>query len=272
MNKINILMCGNDMVFRGMELAMLSLIHHTDAPIRLYIGTMELSDVNENFRPITEDMRVRIERILKSRNQASEAILKDFGNSFRRELLHSKNIATSYTPYTMIRLFAHEIKEIDDKLLYLDADILFKGDVRELYCLDIDSYHIAGARDYIGKFFFSPRYLNAGVILFNMKRMRMDGIFEKCISLCNNKKMLLCDQHALNKYARCRLILNRRFNEQKKTASDTVIRHFSMTIRLFPYFRTQSVKPWQKELVHNLLQDHSFDDIYNEYERMNHEQ
>ncbi|MBE6634858.1 MAG: hypothetical protein E7617_01480 [Ruminococcaceae bacterium] len=268
MNKINILMCGNDRVLPGMELAMLSLIRHTDAAVRLYIGTMDLSDINERFRPVTEEMRGALELLLKSKNPESEVILRDFGESFRRDLIHSKNINTGYTPYTMIRLFANEIEDIGDKLLYLDTDVLLQGDVLEIYDLNIDDYHIAGVRDYIGKFFFSPRYLNAGVILFNMNTMRRDRIFEKCILLCNNKKMLLCDQHALNRYAKRRLILNRRFNEQKRTAPDTLIRHFSMTVKLFPYFHTQTVKPWQPELVHSMLGDHSFDDIFKEYDSM----
>lgn len=267
MKPMNILMCGNDRVFPGVLLCILSIVKYNKDPIRLYIGTMDLTDVDVRYRPITEKMRADAERLLKRANKDSTAVLVDFGESFRRELINSKNMGTSYTPYTMIRLFADEIGEIEDRLLYLDTDVMLKGNIRELYDKDVGNYHVAGARDFFGKVFFGPRYLNAGVILFNMDKMKEEGVFKLCRRLCNDKKMLLSDQHALNKYAKRKLILRRRFNEQHKNRKDTLIRHFAMTIRWFPYFHTETVKPWQTELIHEKLGDFSFDDIFLEYTR-----
>ncbi len=267
-NSIKILMCGNRSIFKGILLAVLSLTEHSNSEIILYIGTMDLSDIDNRFIPISDEQRKTAEDILKRKNKNSKAVLIDFTESFRRELINSKNIKSGYTPYAMIRLFADEIEDADDKLLYLDTDVLFKGDVLELYSINIEGYHMAGARDFFGKFFFSPSYLNSGVLLLNMKELRNDGILKKCRVLCNEKKMLLFDQHALNKYATRKLILKRRFNEQKKTFDDTLIRHFSMTIKWFPYFRTETVKPWQPELVHEKLRDFAFDKIFQDYERM----
>ncbi len=267
MTDIKILMCGNKNVFRGMLLGVLSITKYNKDPITLYIGTMDLCDKDSRYLPISEDMRAMLEKILKSANPDSRAQLLDFSESFRRELINSKNLSTDYTPYAMIRLFADEIDGVGDKLLYLDTDVLFNGDVRELYDINIENYHLAGARDFFGKFFFSPKYLNSGVLLFNMPMMIRDGVFKKCRVLCNNKKMLLFDQHALNKYAKRKLILNRRFNEQHKTFENTLVRHFAMTIKWFPYFHTETVKPWQTELVRGKLCDRSFDDILDEYER-----
>ena len=261
-------MCGNENVFCGMLLCVLSIVKYNKDPISLYIGTMDLTDVDKRYTPINEEMVSTIECVLKKANPDSRVTLVDFGASFRRELINSKNMGTSYTPYCMIRLFADEISEIEDKLLYLDTDVMAKGDIAELYDMDIEGYHMAGARDFFGKFFFSPRYLNSGVLLFNMEKMRRDEIFLACRRLCNEKKMLLSDQHALNKYAKRKLILKRRYNEQHKNKEDTLIRHFAMTIKWFPYFHTETVKPWQPELVKNKLGDHSFDDIYDEYQRI----
>lgn len=267
MQEIKIMICGNDRVFHGMLLTLISIAKHSKEKIKLYIGTMDLTDIDERYRPITETMRLEAEAVLKRANPDSSASIIDFGNSFRRELAESKNIGTSYTPYTMIRLFADELEELDDKLLYLDTDVLIKGDISELYSTDLEGYHLAGALDFIGKFCHAPRYLNAGVLLFNMKEMRRDGIFKKCRERCNSKKMLLVDQDAINKYAAKKLVLSRRFNEQHRTCESTLIRHFSMTIRLFPYPHTENVKPWQTKLVHERLGDRYFDDIFEEYEK-----
>jgi lipopolysaccharide biosynthesis glycosyltransferase len=266
---MKILMCGNENVFRGVLLTVLSVIEYTDRPIELYIGTMDLTDVDGRYRPITEDMTELLRSVIKEKNPISEVHLIDFGESFRRELIHSKNLTSSYTPYAMIRLFADELyPSVGDKLLYFDTDVMARGNIEELYDTDLGDYHLAGVRDYFGKIFFGPRYLNSGVFLFNMKAMVDDGVFKKCRVLCNDKKMLLFDQHALNKYAKRKLILNRRYNEQRKTSDKTLIRHFAMTIRWLPYFRTENIKPWDRELVRGKLKDYSYEEIYKKYDRI----
>ena len=265
---MKILMCGNDNVFRGMLLAMLSVTKHTSRGIDLYIGTMELTELDERYTPVTEEMCQVLESVLKAANPLSRVRLLRFDDSFRRELIDSKNLDVSYTPYTMVRLFADEIEEIGDKLLYLDTDVMARGDISELYETELGNAHMAGARDFFGKFFFSPSYLNAGVLLFNMRTMREDGIFLRCRRLCNDKKLFLLDQNALNRFAKRKVILNRRFNEQHKTKKDTLIRHYAMTIKWFPYFHTETVKPWQPELIRDKLGDVGYEDIYAEYERI----
>ena len=269
---MQILMCGNDNVFRGMLLSVLSIVKHCKRPIDFYIGTMDLSDRDERYLPITEDGRRIIEEALREANEGSRAFLLDFGESFRRELIDSKNLVSSYTPYAMIRLFADEIYDrVGDKLLYLDTDVLARGDIYELYSEDVENYHLAGSYDYFGKIFFSfvsRKYLNSGVFLFNMKRMVEDEVFKKCRVLCNEKKMLLFDQHALNIYAKRKKVLNRRFNEQRVTKKNTLLRHFAMTIIWLPYFHTRTVKQWERDKMHDILKEYDYDDIYKKYDRI----
>ena len=71
-----------------------------------------------------------------------------------------------------------------------------------------------------------------------------------------------------NKYARKKKFLPFKFNEQKKLKDDTIIRHFSMTIKFFPKFRTQNIKPWNIDKVHSVLGITEFDDILDEYIRI----
>jgi lipopolysaccharide biosynthesis glycosyltransferase len=270
MESMKIMMCGNDRVLRGMLLTVLSIAKYTDRQIELFIGTMDLSDIDKRYLPITEEGRVILESVLKEKNPESSVRLYDFGDSFKRDLINSKNLVSTYTPYAMIRLFADEIySDIGDKLLYLDTDVILRGDISELYDIDVSDYHLAGARDYFGKIFFSfisLKYLNSGVFLFNMKRMVEDGVFPKCRKLCNEKRMLLFDQHALNIHAKHKLALNRRFNEQRKTKKNTVLRHYAMTIRWLPYFHTETVKPWDRELIRERLLEYDYEDIYEKYD------
>lgn len=74
-----------------------------------------------------------------------------------------------------------------DKLLYLDADIMVCKDIGLLYDLDVETVEYAAARDHYGKYLINPNYINAGVLLFNMKLCRETGIFEKSRELLRTK-------------------------------------------------------------------------------------
>jgi lipopolysaccharide biosynthesis glycosyltransferase len=192
----------------------------------------------------------------------------DVRDLYLSKLCNSPNEMTSYTPYALLRLLAEYIGDIPDKVLYLDADIVASGDISTLYNINVDKYEIAGVRDYYGRFFFYPNYLNSGVLLMNMKRIRQTKMLSNALNMCKSKKVFLPDQTAINKYARKKKFLPSKFNEQKKLKDDTVIRHFSMTIKFFPKFRTQNIKPWNIDKVHSVLGITEFDDILDEYIRI----
>lgn len=265
---INILMCGNRGVFDGMLLTALSIVKHTEREVRLFIGTMSLTDINPKFTAITDDEISVLDRVLKAKNPMSSAHIIDFEENFRRELINSKNIKTGYTPYAMIRLFADEAEILPDKLIYLDTDVLLSGDIGEFWDIDIENYDLAGSRDHYGRFFIYPNYLNSGVMLWNLKAIREKGIFRRATKLCNERKMLLMDQSAINKYAKRKLILPPRYNEQHKNRPDTLIRHFSMRIRWFPIFKTEKIKPWNFELIHSVLKLNCYDDIFEQFNQI----
>ena len=86
--------------------------------------------------------------------------------------------------------------------------------------------------------------------------------------MCSTRKMLLPDQSALNKYCKPKLIVKRKYNEQHAMKKDTVFRHFTTTFKFFPYFRTQKVKPWNIDRLHDILKCHDFDDILEEYQKL----
>ena len=93
------------------------------------------------------------------------------------------------TDYTLIRLFADLVPKMPEKILYLDVDIMFNRDITLLYDTDIENVEYAAAPDHYGKYLIRPDYINAGVILFNMKKCRETGIFEKARNQIKTKKM-----------------------------------------------------------------------------------
>lgn len=269
---INILMCGNSAAFDGILMTALSIVKHTDRELKIFVATMDLTDEDERFSPVSQANIELLDSVIKEKNPRSEAALLDFGDYYRESLKDSKNKDSRYTPFAMLRLFADRDSRIPDKILYLDNDLLLSGDIGELYDIDISGYDLAGAKDHYGKVFINPKYINSGVLLLNMKRIRESGIFKSSVELCMNKKMLLPDQSAINKYAKRKLFLPARFNEQHKNKKDTLIRHFSMRIVWFPIFRTENIKPWHTELVHERLRLFCYDSIFESFREIKEKQ
>ncbi len=264
--KIPFLYAGNRAVFDGIVISLLSATRYCLYPLDVYLLTMDLSDRDPKFQPLTEDQRAYLERLCRERNPESRVRLIDVGTLYRETMLNSPNAETGYTPYCFLRLFADRLPELPDKLIYLDTDTLFCDDVTRLYTELIDGYELAGVRDRYGCRFFGVNYLNSGVLLLNLAEIRRTGLFRRAVELCATQKLFLPDQTAINRLVRKKKILPRIFNEQKAAQRDTVIRHFSMTIQWVP-FRTQSVKPWQVDRVHHILKTFRFDGVLNDYLR-----
>ena len=128
---INLMFCGNKKVFDGLIIAMLSILKHTKEPLHLFILTADLHEINEDFVPLGEEERIKLASILKDANEKNEITLVDITDNYKREMLVGANMDTNYTPYIFLRLFADEIKEIPDKVLYLDADIVVYDDLKD---------------------------------------------------------------------------------------------------------------------------------------------
>ena len=265
---INLMFAGNSRVYDGLLIAGLSIVKYCKEPITVFVLTMDLTNRNADYRPINREQIIALNKIYKSVNDSSSVVAIDVREQYHKSLANTPNEDTSYTPYALLRLLAEDILDIPDKVLYLDADIVANGDISSLYNVNIDNYEIAGVRDYYGRFFFYPNYLNSGVLLMNMKSIRQTRLLSRALKMCQQRKVFLPDQTAINKCARKKKFLPSKYNEQNKLKEDTVIRHFSMTIKFFPKFRTQNIKPWHIDKVHDVLKITEFDDILDEYRKI----
>lgn len=263
---INLMFCGNKKVFDGMLIALLSITKHTDEALNVYVLTMDLSDENKQYIPIDEKHRNILEEKIQEKNKDSKVILIDATQYYKDDFKHSLNKKTHYTPYIFLRLLSDVIDGLPDKILYLDCDIVCYKDIKELYDIDISDFEIAWCIDYLGRTWISYDYCNSGVLLINLKKVKESGCFTDARKMVRKREMMLPDQTALNKCCTKQLILPDKFNEQNKRTDETVIRHFSMTLKKFPYPKVQNVKPWQIDDMHKKYKIHDYDDIINEYE------
>lgn len=264
---INVLFCGNAGVFDGMLTCALSIFRRmeTVSPVNFYLFTMDVSHIKENYTPITNEQVEFFRGVIKSYHEDSEVTLIDVGDIYRAELAGCPNEQAYCSPYTLIRLLADKVEGLPDKLLYLDIDIMLNRDIRLLYDIDIEGYEYAAARDHYGKYLISPNYVNAGVLLWNLKKMKETGIFERARDILRQKKLVFADQSALIRATTKKKMLSQKFNDQKFLHKHTVVRHFSKRMFWLPYPHTENIKQWHIDRVHKVFGYHVFDDIFNEY-------
>ena len=264
---VNILFCGNEGVFDGMLTGMLSILKRTGSPepFTFYIFTMTLTRIKENYTPVTAAQKAFLENVARAYNSENRIKLIDVTELYEKEFAHCPNENAYCSPYTLIRLLADLVDGMPDKLLYLDADIMFNRDVHLLYDTDVSEYEYAAGRDHYGKYLIQPNYINAGVLLFNMKKMRETGIFAKARDWLRKKKLVFADQSALIRSTTRKKMLPQRFNDQKFLHKHTVVRHFSKRLFWLPYPHTDNIKQWHVTRVHKVFKYFAFDDILFEY-------
>ena len=262
---MNVLFCGDSGVYKGMFLSLISLCDNTARPIDAFILTADVG----NRKAISDTFADELQTAAREHNENCNIHLLNITEQFKN-YLPLANMGTRFTPLCMLRLFADMIPQIPDKILYLDTDIICRKNWNGLYDTDISDFETAGVPDRYGRWFFSNplkhNYLNSGVLLLNMKKIRKSGLFLKCRSLCRDKKMFMPDQTALNKLS-VKKKLPRRYNEQGKIKSDTVLKHFTTFFKYFPYIRAVTIKPWDEERLHSELKIYEFDKLLDEYKK-----
>lgn len=269
---INILFCGNDKVFDGILTTTLSILKRSklEEPITFNIFSMDLTRVDEKYRLIDDKDVEILDCVVKEYNKDNKVVKYDVTDIYEKEFHKCPNEGAYCSPYTLIRLFADMVLDVD-KLLYLDMDLMFNRGLENLYYIDIDKYEYAAARDHYGKFTTGINSINAGVLLFNMKKCRETGLFTKAREWIKTKKLLFADQSAIRRSTTKKKMLKQRFNDQRLLHKHTIIRHFSKRLYWFPYPHTDNIKQFHIEKVHKVLKYHQFDDIYEEYYRIKEE-
>lgn len=267
---MNLLYCGDENIADGLFISILSLLKNIKENLNIYVLTINLKNEIYNIKGISDDTIDFLDRKVKEVSEESFVKKIDITNLFKTQV-PTVNMETRFTPCCMLRLFADELKEIPSKILYLDTDVVVRRDfTKDFYNLDIENYEMAGVLDHYGKWFFKKNifkfdYLNSGVLLLNMDKIRETGLFKNARKMCIEKKMFMPDQSALNKLCKFKKIMPRRYNEQRKLKEDTVLQHFTTSFRFFPWIRTVTVKPWQVEDMHKRLKNFEYDDILTEY-------
>lgn len=264
---INLLFSGNEKVFDGILSCLLSIFKRTDTkePFRVYVFTMNITRVKPEYTAISQEMIDFLNVVAREYNKESEVLRVDVTDLYENEFAYCPNEGAYCSPYTLLRLFADLVPQMPDKLLYLDVDLLFNRDICLLYDTDVSEVEYAAARDHYGKYLINPNYVNAGVLLFNLAKMKETGLLVKARKLIQTKKLVFADQSAIIRSTTKKKMLPQKFNDQKFLHKSTVVRHFSKRLFYLPYPHTANVKQWEVSKIHRIFHYYVFDDILYDY-------
>ena len=266
---MNILYCGDQNIEDGLMISVLSLLKNVSEPLQIYVLTLTLPEGPHPCSPVRDEVIEALDTKVKEAFADAFVQKLDVTKLFQKEM-PSENLDTRFTPCCMLRLYADEIPELPDRLLYLDNDVVCRGDLAAFYHQNLDNVELVGVLDYYGSWFFRNKfwkrdYVNSGVLLLNLAKIRETGLFGKCRVRCRTKKMFMPDQSAINKLAVGKRLADRKYNEQRILREDTVLQHFTTSFRFFPWVRTVTVKPWQIDRMHDILKLREYDALLEEY-------
>lgn len=126
---------------------------------------------------ISEEHKNQIDELKSIKNcdinfvAIDEAMFEDFKNIKTHDYI---TIATYY------RLKLPTLLPNIDKIIYFDCDFVVNHSLRDLFETDIENFYMAGVNDIKKKMVKeNPNYVNAGMLVFNLKMMRENNIEEK---------------------------------------------------------------------------------------------
>ena len=162
-------------------------------------------------------------------------------------------------------LFADMLPPEITKIIYLDADIICKGDILPLWQLDLQGKVLAAARDYgedrscdrIG--LKNGRYFNSGVLLMDLTKWRQQKLAQKLfqwLEQVGGTKILWGDQDALNG------VIDGEFVELPKNFNCIVINNTTLNedLQAVIVHYIDYVKPW-----HSYYVDSNAKELYWQY-------
>jgi len=144
----------------------------------------------------------------------------------------------------------------EDRVIYLDCDTIIQGDLGELWHLDLDKNLVAGVIDPQGGSSSemplpeNDPYINSGVMVMNLKDMRIDRLIDKTVSIYEKFQNLVTwpDQCLINKYSEGKkFVLSEKWNFQiiANSISEEQFKQIKKQRPTVLHF-IGHIKPWQQ--------------------------
>jgi lipopolysaccharide biosynthesis glycosyltransferase len=199
MDNINIAFCFDERLWMQAGVAIASLLINSKGKCRCDIYCVVPKNVTSQNR---KDLRELTEIF----DADAKIFFLEANNDFDNAKYGGFYISSFY------RLMLPVLLPSLDKILYLDSDTLVCGDLLELYGLNLEGNFLAGVRDVLN--YKESRdgissqlgYINAGILLFNLKLIREEKLYDEWVITAKIKTLKYFDQDILNLTCQNRII------------------------------------------------------------------
>lgn len=240
MTPVNIAFCINDNYVEQLIVVLWSIMKNltTGRDVNVWIVSSDMSDASKNY--------------LRKLRLGFKNLHLNFLDIDAKELTQLPRTIDYISAETYYRYLLPNLLPNIDKILYMDADIIVNGDISSLYDTDISKYYIAGGYDlYIDDIKYKSKigfeqdelYVNAGVLLMNLKQMRTDNIPQKLIDTTKNmaSKVKYQDQDIINIVCRGKIL---EFDSIYNYTSHNILKEKSKYKHAVVIHYTGPNKPW----------------------------
>ena len=159
-------------------------------------------DVSYTVHIITDNVSDQTKENFKKLNTSSCKIdIIDADSSSYQDIKDdiSKRVNLHVTLAALLKFNLSNILKDLDTVLYIDGDTIICKDISELFEVNMSKYYVAAVENPEANYFPNlSNYFNSGVMLFNLKKMRLDNMTEKLIDYRKNRINYFMDQDALN--------------------------------------------------------------------------
>lgn len=170
--------CGTYNVYMDMLASCKSLLSHT--PVDKVYFLIEDDSFPEPLPDIVECINVKQQTFFKP---------------------DSPNYDNPWTYMCMIRTAFPTMFPQYDRILSLDIDVVIEDDISDLWDIDLTGYYLAGVPErQRQRSSDDPLYINFGVVLMNLAKLREDRIQPKLIDALNTRKIDCPEQGAYNEF------------------------------------------------------------------------
>ena len=198
--------------------------HHIyDDMVSAYKSLLINSDVDKIYLLIEDDkFPYDVHRDVEVIN-----ISKDLEKWF---LPSSPNWNSNWTHIGLVRSALAKVFPDLDKILSIDCDTVVTDDVSDIWDIPLDDYYVAGVPEPILSMTTHNLYINAGVTMWNLKKLREDGVDDKMIRDLNRNGRPFVSQDVLNLFCRDHILsISAKYNASDYTerSDEKRILHFA---------------------------------------------
>ena len=139
------------------------------------------------------------------------------------------NVYKKWSYMTLMRCVLPKYLPNLDRILWLDVDTIVQDNIDELWDLDLTDYYFTGSLE-AEKSTPEKPYINAGVMMINLKKLRQDGMDDILIDALNTKKFDFADQDCINELCQDKILVipsTYNANDYTEKCTNPKIRHFA---------------------------------------------